>query len=93
MRKVYITADIYNPVTEEESHGWIDWNWSRTQLHENKEDVRTLELEDDENVWKFIENLIGEIDLQSRSTYYAADSVTDYVTGLSYTYAAHVEQA
>lgn len=90
MRKVYITADVNNPDTEEEFHGWVDLNWSRRQLHENMEDVRFHELEDDEDVQKFIEDLIGAIDSEEDGTFYAADGDMDLETGEVWHYAAHI---
>lgn len=92
MRIVFITADSVNPDTEEELHGWIDWNWSRTQLHENKEDVRALELEDGQDTQTFIESILGAVHTDDGETFYAVDGETDGMTGISWSWAAHVEE-
>ncbi len=91
MRKVYITATVVNPDTEEEFHGWVDLNWSRFLIFENMEDVRFHELDDDEDAQQVVESLIGSYETSERGTWYAQDSVMNPETGETWSYAAHVE--
>lgn len=92
MRKIYITATSVNADTEEEYHGWIDWNWSPFELYENKEDVRYIELEDGEDERQAVYDLIGSFEEPESHTpgrYYAHDSKLQ--NGEYWSYCAHVE--
>ena len=89
--KIFITASVFNPDTEEEFHGWIDPSWSMFQLHENKEDVAPLEFdpEFDDSIEALIEETIGSIDSTERGNHYGAD--TPLHDGEYWSYCAHVE--
>lgn len=75
-----------------EERGWVDIRWSRKEFYMDKEDVRTFEFDTREEAEKFIESEIGSADSYDGYTWYAADPDIDYVTGASYSYAAHVTE-
>lgn len=89
--KIFITATVYNPDTEEQFNGWIDPSWSMFQLHENKEDVAPLEFdpEFDNSIEALIEETIGAIDSTEDGKHYGADSPLH--DGEYWSYCAHVE--
>lgn len=95
MQKVYITATVFDPSSEDTFNGWVDLNWARFELRTEKEDVRPQEYdpESDGTIEKFIESLIGSTEPVSvrGGTYYAEDSVMNPETGELWSYAAHVE--
>jgi hypothetical protein len=79
-------------IGDAEERGWVDLHWNRKQFHENKEDVRTFEFDSLAEAEEFIESEIGSYDSYDGGTWYAADPDIDYVTGASYSYAAHVTE-
>lgn len=91
MRKVFITATVVNPDTEENYHGWIDLNWNRFQLLEDKELVGHHDVEDGENALDVIESLIGAVEISDGETFYAQDGQTNMESGEVWIYAAHLE--
>lgn len=93
MRKIYITATTVDADnTENQENGWIDWNWSPYELHDDKDDVRYIELEDGEDERQAVYDLIGEFEDPEPHTpgrYYASDSQLQ--DGKYWSYCAHVE--
>jgi hypothetical protein len=94
--EVSFTADV---VTEESAahgdadrRGWVDINWSRTMVHENKEDVRVHLFDTREEAEEFIESEIGSADSYDGEHWYAADSHTDLQTGEDWSYCGHITE-
>lgn len=97
MFEVRFTADV---VTEESAasgdydrSGWIDPEFSKTQLFDVREDVKIYRFDSREEAEKFILETIGDHDSYDGFAWYAADTHEDYVTGDSWSYAAHIEEA
>lgn len=95
--KIYITATSTDPDTMESSSGWIDPEWSMTQLHDDKKDVRYLEVDDEDTV-DVIEDIIFQTigdytveDSPRGETYNSSGAIQDSATGLYWSYCAHVE--
>ncbi|MDA3643796.1 hypothetical protein LZ318_11845 [Saccharopolyspora indica] len=78
----------------EEQHGWIDWSWSHTQLHESRNDVRPRidSPEDDEHLADEIRDLIGDAtgwENNGDGTLYDQNPYESLEDGWDYTYAVH----
>lgn len=94
--EVSFTADV---VTEESAaegmaarSGWVDKAWSRTEVFENKEDVRVHLFDTREEAEEFIESEIGSADSYDGEDWYAADPHEDYRTGESVHYCGHITE-
>lgn len=91
--KIYITATSVDPDTMEENHGWIDPEWSMTQLHDDKEDVRYIDVDSDTypDVQDQIYQIIGDTHTDDGERFYGDGSTQDMNTGIDWSYCAHVE--
>ncbi len=90
--EVNFTASVQNPDTEEEFHGFISPEWSKTQLFSEATDVKTFEFETREDAEKFIEETIGEADNFDGEDWYAADSHFDLESGEDWSYHARITE-
>jgi hypothetical protein len=100
--EVYVTATSATPVYDadhdvvelEERSGWVDPNWSRVYLHDEKEDVRPLwSGTDPADAADAIKSFLGTVEASgdsrgSRGTYYGGDTEQD--SDVTFSYAAHV---
>lgn len=94
MKKITFTANSVDSDTGEESHGWINPDYSMFTMYDNAEDVPAYEIEpgeSDEEVNRFIESHIGSIDHSERGTFYGSEAQMDMDTGKYWSYAAHIE--
>lgn len=89
------TVDLDYP--HREGNGWIDWGWSSTLLHENRDDVDPLvdiDEDDDYALQNEIPDAIGEVlgayTNNGSGTFYGEDAETR--DGVSYTYAVHFKR-
>ncbi len=89
------TVDLDYP--HREGNGWIDWGWSSTLLHENRDDVDPLvdiDETDSETLADEIPDAIGEVlgayCNNGSGTFYGEDS--ENRDGVSYTYAVHFKR-
>lgn len=93
MSKLYITATTIDADnSEDQTIGWIDWNWSPFELHAEKEDVRYIDLDPEEDERDMVENILGAVEdpePHNPRRYYAIDSQLD--EGRYWSYCAHVE--
>ena len=94
--EVAFTADVVTAESAEhgdaDRRGWIDWDWSSRQVHENKEDVRVHIFDTREEAEKYIEDTIGTADSYDGYDWYAADPREDYRTGESWNYCGHITE-
>lgn len=94
--RVRFTADLITEVEDgelETESGWVDWNWTRWDVEENREDVRFFDFETREEAEEFIGDELGAVEHDEGSdNYYAADTVQNYQTGVNARYAAHIEE-
>lgn len=84
-------------ITEESAHygdfaeaGWIDPNYSKTVLFQDRDDVSVYSLADKEDAVELIRSHIGSTHSDDDETFYALDGRqegTDY-----WMYAAHIEE-
>ena len=89
------TAELDHPYRE--NNGWIDWGWSSTLLHENRDDVEPLidiDEEDSEALADEIPDVLGIVlgayCNNGSGTFYGQDSENH--DGVSYTYAVHFKR-
>lgn len=93
MFSVQFTADVFNPDTEEEFHGWLDPQWSKTQLFELDTDVKTYEFDTREEAEEFIESEIGVADSFDGEDWYSADAHMDLESGGNWSYHARITES
>lgn len=96
----FMTATAVDPDTSEEQHGWVDPGWSRTKLHDSRNDVGALcsvsldldgfpgEDGEEELFGAVMENLGGARD-NGDGSFYGDDEWQDPSTGVYWTYAVH----
>lgn len=89
------TVDLDYP--HREGDGWIDWGWSSTLLHSERDDVDpviSIDETDREALEDEIPDIIGEVlgayTNNGAGTFYAEDAETR--DGVSYSYALHFKR-
>lgn len=94
--EVSFTADVTTPESASagmaDRSGWVDIEFSRRQVFENKEDVRVHLFDTLEAAEEFIESEIGSADSYDGEHWYAADVKDDYQTGEQWSYCGHVKE-
>lgn len=89
------TVDLDYP--HREGNGWIDWGWSSTLLHAEREDVEpvlSINEDDRESLESEIPDILAEVvgfyHNNGAGTFYAQDAETR--DGVSYSYAIHFKR-
>lgn len=95
--QAFVTASTVNLDTGAEGNGWIDWGWSTTMLHSEREDVEpviTIDESDTEALANEIPDILAEVVgvyfNNGAGTFYAEDEYTH--EGVSYSYAIHFKR-
>lgn len=97
---VFMTADTHSPDSEWTMSGWIDPGWSRTVLHESRNDVGPVVSEDldsdghpspegEEEIFDAVHNNLGAFEDNGDGTFYGQDVYQEPETGQYWTYALH----
>ncbi len=94
--QAFVTVSTVYP-TGGEDHGWIDWGWSTTMIHGDREDVEPV-LSIDENDTEALANeipdilseVVGVYHNNGAGTFYAEDAYES--AGVSYSYAIHFKR-
>ena len=101
---IYMTATKVSNWAEDgsgnhsEEHGWINPNWSLTEIYENFNDVNPVELFDNDSeetyaqwVTRVVRENLNGVEWDGGDTFYAAGvEIPNYATGDEMHYALHV---
>ena len=93
--QAFVSVSTVHPNGMEED-GWIDWGWSSTMLHKERDDVDPVLSIDIENttaladeIPDILSEVVGVYYNNGSGTFYAEDAYVDMRTGVSYMYAIH----
>ncbi|WPH58161.1 hypothetical protein SEA_LUCKYSOCKE_195 [Streptomyces phage LuckySocke] len=96
--QAFVTVSTVHP-NGSEDNGWIDWGWSTTMLHKEREDVEPVLSIDEsdtealaDEVPDIIAEVVGVCHNNGAGTFYAEDAYVDMRTGVSYMYAIHFKR-
>jgi hypothetical protein len=92
MFTVLITADVYNPDTEETFNGYVSPKWSMFELRSEPTDVESVTFDSKHEAEEFVESTIGTYDSYDGEIWYAADSKMNLETGEDWTYTAIIRE-
>lgn len=95
--QAFVTVSTVNLDTGAEGDGWIDWGWSTTMLHSEREDVEpVIEIDESDTealadeIPDILAEVVGVYHNNGAGTFYAEDAYER--EGVSYSYAIHFKR-
>lgn len=92
MFTVLVTADVFNPDTEETFNGYVNPKWSMFELRSQPTDVESVTFDTKKEAEEYVESTIGTADSYDGEYWYAADSKMNLESGENWTYTAIIRE-